>query len=204
MAWTPNYFWSIWILCPKCMHSCHIAPILYKCPLSHKSGQLHLKTGCFGPPPWFWNDSYWSRGFWNDRSRLLIGRELALDLAIVQNFCKIMFWRQNAPYWPVFFQSSSQKSRVKYNICLWETEVIFDYFNFWPSLDILATAQNRHVGPPHSPSHIWKILASKWYKNWTCTMYKLCRDLQSCTNFIKLMQDNLSCEKLSSLCKIVK
>ena len=41
----------------------------------------------FGPPPpGFWNDCYWSRGFWNDRSRLLIGRELA-QLPLAGNYC---------------------------------------------------------------------------------------------------------------------
>ena len=34
----------------------------------------------FAPPPQFWNNSYWWRGFLNNRSRLLIGRELALLL----------------------------------------------------------------------------------------------------------------------------
>ena len=35
----------------------------------------------FGPPPIdFGTIAYWSRGFWYNRSRLLIGRELALDL----------------------------------------------------------------------------------------------------------------------------
>ena len=43
----------------------------------------------FGPPPPldFGTIAYWSRGFWYNRLRLLIGRELALDLGLLLEDC---------------------------------------------------------------------------------------------------------------------
>ena len=49
--------------------------LMMKSVMSWKSMGSVWKQGFRSPPPWFWNNSYWSRAFWNDRSRLLIGRE---------------------------------------------------------------------------------------------------------------------------------
>ena len=43
---------------------------------------LRLKKGIL-VPPLFWNYSYWSRAFWSDRSRLLIGRHRTKQYVVV-------------------------------------------------------------------------------------------------------------------------
>ena len=80
----------------------------------------------FGPPPGFGTIAIGQE----DSGTIDRGFSLVESLHWTWPLSKISANKCFEGKMPPIFQSSSQKSRVKYNIFLWETEVIFDYFNF--------------------------------------------------------------------------
>ena len=104
-----------------------------KTDLSVTNKRLRLKTRISVPPPGFGKIAYWSRGFWYNRSRLLVGQERTattscklLPLLLLEDCLRC--FNETEDLHQNFLSSKMEKNKVARN-CL-KSKMIFDQINF--------------------------------------------------------------------------